>query len=190
VVVLDRVFEEEVAALISGNVFHGAPDDRATAMANIKPRLRMTTLYAFANESRRLVVGTGNRSEDALGYFTKYGDGGVDVLPIADLVKGEVRALARHLGVPAEIVDRTPTAGLWLGQTDEGELGVTYTQIEDYLREFDAMLEGWHGGSEREVHGELAKRSDGHRRISELALAAAHKNSSPPVFPARERLRG
>jgi NAD+ synthase len=187
-VVLDRVFDEEIAALISANVFHGPADARAVAMANIKPRLRMTTLYAFANENKRLVVGTGNRSEDALGYFTKHGDGGVDLLPLADLVKSEVRALARHLGVPDRIVDRIPTAGLWLGQTDEEEMGVTYAQIEEYLREFDFMLEGWHGGSEREVHEALAKKDAGHARIAGMAISAAHKNSYPPVFPAREIL--
>jgi NAD+ synthase len=189
VVILDSVFDAQVQALIEGGVFRGMPDARAVAMANVKPRLRMVTLYAFANENKRLVAGTGNRSEDALGYFTKYGDGGVDILPIADLVKREVRLLARHLGIPKEIVDRIPTAGLWLGQTDEGEMGVTYDQIESYLREFDEILEGWHGGSARDVHETLGKRSTDYRRISEMCLAAAHKTSYPPVFPAREMLR-
>ena len=189
VVVLDRVFDEEIGALIAGGVFRGMPDARATAMANVKPRLRMMTLYAFANENRRLVAGTGNRSEDALGYFTKYGDGGVDILPIADLVKREVRQLARHLGVPKEIVDRIPTAGLWLGQTDEGEMGVTYDQIESYLRDFDETLEGWHGGSAFDVHELLAKRGEANAKISAMVMAAGHKNAYPPVFAAREMLR-
>src|SRR5206468_6303170 len=87
-------------------------------LANIKPRLRMTTLYFLANSLNYLVAGTGNRSELAIGYFTKYGDGGVDLLPIANLVKSQVKALARDLDVPQAIIDRTPTAGLWLGQTD------------------------------------------------------------------------
>ena len=101
--------------------------------ANIKPRLRMTSLYFIANSLNYLVAGTGNRSELTLGYFTKYGDGGCDVLPIAGLFKSEVRAMARELGVPAPIIDKAPSAGLWIGQTDEAEMGFTYEMLEDYL---------------------------------------------------------
>jgi NAD+ synthase len=79
-------------------------------------------------------VGTGNRCELALGYYTKYGDGGVDLLPLGSLVKSEVRALARDVGVPARVIDKPPSAGLWIGQTDEGEMGFTYAELEDYLR--------------------------------------------------------
>ena len=105
------------------------------ARANIKPRLRMTTLYFVANRLNSLVVGTGNRSELAVGYFTKHGDGGVDVLPLGNLLKSEVRVLARELGVPAPIIDKVPSAGLWVGQTDEGEMGFTYAELEAYLTE-------------------------------------------------------
>src|SRR5438046_2702220 len=80
-------------------------------------------------------AGTGNKSELSIGYFTKYGDGGVDILPLANLVKSDVRALARELNVPQAIVDRTPTAGLWLGQTDESEMGFTYDELERYLED-------------------------------------------------------
>ena len=80
-----------------------------------------------------LVVGTGNRSELAMGYFTKYGDGGVDILPLGDLLKSEVKQLAEELGVPREIVDKAPSAGLWAGQTDEGEMGITYTELDKVL---------------------------------------------------------
>ena len=104
-------------------------------IANIKPRLRMTTLYFFANTINYLVAGTGNRSELSIGYFTKYGDGGADVLPLAHLVKSEVRALARELNVPPAIIERTPSAGLWLGQTDEEDMGFTYADLERYLEE-------------------------------------------------------
>src|SRR3954471_17702830 len=104
-------------------------------LANIKPRLRMTTLYFLANSLNYLVAGTGNRSELSIGYFTKYGDGGVDSLPIGHLVKSEVRALARELNVPAAIVERTPSAGLWMGQTDEEDMGFTYADLEQYLDE-------------------------------------------------------
>ena len=101
--------------------------------ANIKPRLRMATLYSIAQQNGYLVCGGGNRDEIMYGYFTKYGDSGVDLLPMSDLLKGEVKALALHLGVPPDIIKRPPTAGLWEGQTDECEMGVTYEQLDNYL---------------------------------------------------------
>jgi NAD+ synthase len=111
-----------------------SPDIRARVpLANVKPRLRMATLYFVANSLNYLVVGTGNRSELTIGYFTKYGDGGVDLLPIGDLVKSDVRALAKDLDVPQPIIDKAPSAGLWLGQTDEAEMGFTYADLERYL---------------------------------------------------------
>jgi NAD+ synthase len=102
-------------------------------LANVKPRLRMTTLYFVANALNYLVVGTGNRSELTIGYFTKYGDGGVDLLPLATLLKSEVRAMAKELGVPDSIIEKAPSAGLWLGQADEDEMGFTYAELENYL---------------------------------------------------------
>ncbi|MBE3033414.1 MAG: NAD(+) synthase [Actinobacteria bacterium] len=108
------------------------PESRL-ATANLKPRLRMTTLYAFANQLGYRVLGTGNRSELAVGYFTKYGDGGVDLLPLGSLVKSEVRDLARSLGVPARIITKPPSAGLWADQTDEAEMGLTYEELDAYL---------------------------------------------------------
>jgi NAD+ synthase len=104
-------------------------------LANVKPRLRMSALYYIANAMNYLVAGTGNRSELTIGYFTKYGDGGVDVLPIGHLLKSEVRALARALEVPASIIEKPASAGLWLGQTDEEEMGFTYADLESYLTE-------------------------------------------------------
>ena len=102
-------------------------------IANVKPRLRMTTLYFVANSLNYLVAGTGNRSELTIGYFTKHGDGGVDLLPIGHLSKSQVRAFARELGVPQPIIDKPPSAGLWVGQTDEDEMGFTYAELEKYL---------------------------------------------------------
>ena len=104
-------------------------------LANIKPRLRMTALYFLANSLDYLVAGTSNRSELAIGHFTKHGDGGSDLLPIGHLLKSEVRALAREMHVPPAIVDRAPGAGLWLGQTDEEEMGFSYADLERYLDE-------------------------------------------------------
>ena len=102
-------------------------------LANVKPRLRMTTLYFVANTLNYMVVGTGNRSELSIGYFTKYGDGGVDLLPIGNMLKSEVRAAARALEVPEPVIEKAPSAGLWLGQTDEAEMGFSYAELEDYL---------------------------------------------------------
>ena len=102
-------------------------------LVNVKPRLRMATLYFVANTLNYMVVGTGNRSELSIGYFTKYGDGGVDLLPIGNMLKSEVRAAARALGVPDPVIEKAPSAGLWLGQTDEAEMGFSYAELEDYL---------------------------------------------------------
>ncbi len=158
VVVLDAAHDALVAALRASDHF----TDHHLAMANLKPRLRMTTLYFCANRLNRLVAGTGNRSEAYVGYFTKYGDGGVDVLPIGDLTKAEVRALARHLRVPQAIVDRTPTAGLWPGQTDEDEMGLTYETLDAYLR------------------GEAVP-AEARARIDRLHAASEHKRRFPPI---------
>ncbi|MHA3801911.1 NAD(+) synthase [Mycoplasma sp. VS30B] len=103
------------------------------AIANIKPRLRMTTLYAKAQDKNALVLGTDNLDETYIGYFTKYGDGGVDLLPISRLTKGEVHFLAGLLNVPQEIITKAPSAGLWENQTDEAELGFSYAQLDFYL---------------------------------------------------------
>lgn len=101
--------------------------------ANIRPRLRMTYLYQLAQLGSRFVVGTGNMAERTVGYFTKWGDGACDFNPMAMLTKQEVYILARYLGVPDSIIDKKPSAGLWDGQTDEDELGMTYDQIDAYL---------------------------------------------------------
>jgi NAD+ synthase len=103
------------------------------AAANIKPRLRMITLYAIAQTRGYLVCGTGNKDELTVGYYTKFGDGGCDFMPLADLTKGEVRAVARGLHIPQAIIDKAPSAGLWEGQTDEKEMGLTYDVIDAYL---------------------------------------------------------
>lgn len=102
------------------------------SLANTRSRLRMTTLYYFASQERFLVAGTGNKVEDfGVGFYTKYGDGGVDVSPIADLMKSEVRELAAHLGVHDSIVHAAPTDGLWDdNRTDEDQLGATYDELE------------------------------------------------------------
>lgn len=144
------------------------PGERSLACANVKPRLRMTTLYAFANHQGYRVVGTGNRSELSVGYFTKYGDGGVDLLPLGGLTKTRVRDLAQHLGVPRRIIDKPPSAGLWEAQTDEGEMGMTYEQL-------DAYLEG---------------RDDAVRmKVEAMRAASEHKRRPPEVAPLPEAMQ-
>jgi NAD+ synthase len=135
--------------------------------ANLKPRLRMASLYFIANSLNYLVAGTGNRSEITLGYFTKYGDGGVDVLPIGNLLKSEVRTLARELGVPDRIIAKPPTAGLWVGQTDEAEMGFSYETLETYLKDGP-------GAVPRHVAD----------RIAQLQRTSDHKRELPPIAPA------
>lgn len=107
-------------------------------MANIKPRLRMTALYFYAARRKALVLGTLNRCELLVGYYTKYGDGGVDLLPLANLLKREVRELAEYLGVPQPIIDKQPSAGLWEGHNDEVEMGISYQDIDCYLLSGDS----------------------------------------------------
>ena len=103
------------------------------AISNIAPRLRMTTLYAIAHAENRLVAGTGNKCEIFMGYFTKWGDGAADFNPIADLTVSEVFAFLDYLNAPESIRSKAPSAGLFEGQTDEAEMGVTYAAIERYM---------------------------------------------------------
>lgn len=159
----------DITAATSAERGHGfAPDaSRAKlALANIKPRLRMTTLYSIGTPLNFLVTGTGNKSEITIGYYTKYGDGGVDLLPIGALVKREVRELARELGVPARIIDKPPSAGLWAGQTDESEMGFTYEELERFIDEGPAGVPDATAA-----------------RIQRLAAASDHKRALPPVAP-------
>jgi NAD+ synthase len=121
---------------VYNNFLKALPSAVGLARGNLKPRLRMSTLYYFANKLNYLVCGTGNKSELLVGYFTKYGDGGVDILPIADLFKRQVCNLAQELKIPQSIITKPPTAGLWQGQTDEGEMGITYNELDDILDKF------------------------------------------------------
>jgi len=158
-VVLNAVLDTLLEVLPNGE---GAPSLSRLAESNLKVRFRMITLYYFANQLSYLVVGSSNRSELSVGYFTKYGDGGSDILPLGSLVKGQVRELARFLGVPQPIIDKPPSAGLWEGQTDEEELGFSYQKLDQYL------LTG-------EASDELR------RKIESRIAASAHKRLPPPV---------
>lgn len=133
------------------------------AKANLKPRIRMMTLYYFAQEMGYLVCGTGNKSELHVGYFTKHGDSGVDLLPLADFVKEEVFELARLLDIPTEIIEKPPSAGLWENQTDEKEMGLTYKQLDHYIRTGEGP-------------DQIREKIDRMNKISE------HKRNYPPSY--------
>ncbi|HNX28581.1 MAG TPA: NAD+ synthase [Syntrophomonadaceae bacterium] len=130
--------------------------------ANIKPRLRMITLYYSAQSRNYLVVGTSNKSEISIGYSTKYGDSGVDLQLLGDLFKKEVYELAKYLEIPDVIIQKPPSAGLWPDQTDENEMGITYEQLDRYLET---------GEGEPEVIS----------RIQKMMKASEHKRQMPPI---------
>jgi NAD+ synthase len=129
-------------------------------LANIKARSRMIVLYQYAKADKRLVVGTSNKSELLVGYFTKFGDGAADLEPIGDLYKTEVRQLAKDIGIPDKIIKKAPSAGLWKGQTDEGDMGITYERL-------DAILFGIELGL---VEKEIAERAE--TTVKEVAKIA------------------
>jgi NAD+ synthase len=160
VVVLDTILD----ALLEGLADDGVESALGrTAKSNLKARLRMLSLYYFANRLGYTVVGSGNRCELAVGYFTKYGDGGVDIMPLGNLVKEQVRELARFLDIPQPIIDKPPSAGLWPGQTDEDEMGISYEALDRYL-----------------LTGEAP---DGLREKIKARMAAnVHKRLPPPVI--------
>lgn len=159
-VVLDSLYDRFSELLPSG---------KRLALANLKARLRMATLYYFANNLNYLVVGTGNKSEISVGYFTKYGDGGCDILPLGDLLKTEVRKLARVLELPEEIINRVPSAGLWGGQTDEEEMGLRYEDLDEIISAIEA---GKRSLTPKEVVA----------RVKRLIEASQHKRSPVAVF--------
>jgi NAD+ synthase len=127
----EEIFSNAKQAILDKNEWN--ENQAKLGDANLRARLRMSTLYAVANNYNYLVVGTDNAAEWHLGYFTKYGDGGVDCVPIANLTKGEVNEWATRVGVPHEILTKAPSAGLWEGQTDEAEMGTTYAMVDLYL---------------------------------------------------------
>ncbi len=131
-------------------VFPSSIQDDLT-LANTRSRLRMLTLYAFASHNKMLVAGTGNKVEDfGVGFYTKYGDGGVDISPIADLMKSEVYAIGKELGIIQGIIDAPPTDGLWEdNRTDENQIGADYDELENAMK-FDEKNENEAGLSKRE----------------------------------------
>jgi len=127
---LDPVYDSLAVILGADPAAEERPD---LALANLKARMRMLVLYYHANRSRYLVAGTGNRSQLSIGHFTKFGDGGADLMPLGHLVKSEVVEVAGCLGVPQTVIDKPPSADTWRGHTDEAELGFTYEQLEQFV---------------------------------------------------------
>ena len=149
--------------------------DNKCLLGNCMARCRMTVLYDQAKLANRLVMGTSNKSELLVGYFTKFGDGGADFCPIGDLYKTEVRQLARKIGVPEKLTQKVPSACLWEGQTDEGELGICYDEL-------DVVLFGIENGMELE---DIARQNmipeEKVEMVWKLHLSSTHKRKMPLI---------
>ena len=169
---LDKTIQTFAKALPGGgNLVYG----------NLKPRLRMAALYYFANLKKGMVIGTTNRTELEIGYFTKYGDGGVDIEPIADLFKSEIYAMAKRLKVPTEIIETAPTAALWPGQTDEKELGLSYFQLDTALK---LLAQGFLPDEVCRLANIDPKKM---QKILDRKKKNIHKFSMPPVLKLKEK---
>lgn len=161
-VILDPIYDSLLAAVSLPDI----ADDKVKrlACANLIPRLRMSILYYIANQRLYLVVGTSNKSEITVGYYTKYGDGSSDIIPLGNLTKSQVRRLATHLKIPQQIIDKPPSAGLWSGQTDESEMGITYEQLDTYI-----------------AYGKGGEEICNH--IEAMVKATSHKRKPAPIPP-------
>jgi len=147
---------------------------------NLRARIRMTILYYYANLKNLLVCGTGDKSEILLGYFTKYGDGAADLLPIADLYKTQVRGLARKLDLPKSIVEKPSSPRLWPGQMAEKELGATYDEIDQILYLYVEL-----GKKVDEIIDQTGIESEKVRSIVERFRKSEHKRRLPPIAKIR-----
>jgi NAD+ synthase len=158
---------------IKKQIVNGLPKNKM-ARANLLVRLRMLLLYYYATVMNRLVLGTGDKSEMMLGYFTKYGDGGADLFPIADLYKTEVRSLAQYLGIPAKIIDKKSSARLWKGQTTEEEIGIKYEEIDKILEHIEESNTHLLSNSDQLNEDNVSK-------IKSMLEKNEHKQDMPPI---------
>lgn len=145
------------------------------ALANIKARTRMILLFEYANMTRSLVCGASNKSEILVGYFTKYGDGGVDIMPIGDLYKTQVRKLAEYLKVPGELISKPPTAGLIKGQTDEKELQISYKDLDKILAGLEQKIDI------EEITNIVGVNKSDVERIKKMRIRSQHKRRMPLI---------
>jgi len=165
---LSSVYEEIMK--ITANVL----ESNTLATANLKARLRMVTWYFTAqSKGSYLIGGTGNRTELVIGYFTKYGDGGVDIEPLGGLYKCEVREIAKKLNIPENIINKPPSAGLWEGQTDEGEIGMKYDLLDEIIYRLDYNLD-LNGLNKSDIE-----------RVKEMMRSSKHKLKMPPSYEIR-----
>lgn len=146
--------------------------EQKLALGNLKARLRMIILYYHSNALDGLVVGTGNKSELTIGYFTKFGDGAADIFPIGDLYKTQVREMAKYLDLPDEIIEKKPSAGLWEGQTDEAEIGYSYSEIDETL---DVLKENGISVAREKFDDELVN------DLLEMKKESHHKREKPSI---------
>lgn len=161
--------EELYRDILHADVPEGSDARLQLARANVRPRSRMITNYYLANLSRGIVVGTGNKTEYLIGYFTKYGDGGIDIAPLVDLYKFEVRAIAKAIGVPETVITRPPSAGLWEGQTDESEIGISYADLDTTLLVIEK-------GDTSHIDPELLA------KVQRKIATSGHKRTAVPAF--------
>ncbi len=146
------------------------------AWMNVKPRLLQTYLYFFANKKEYLVCGAGNKSELMIGYFTKYGDGGVDILPIGDVYKTHVFQLAKHLKLPKSFLNKPPSAGLSEGQTDEAEIGMSYAELDSILYGLELFQ------TEEQIHEHTKISLSDIKKIRRMIYRSEHKRRGPIIF--------
>ncbi len=147
------------------------PEHHQIALGNVKARLRMLILYYYANLNNYLVCGTGNKTELTLGYFTKYGDGACDILPLGDLYKFEVKEIAKILHISEKIINKVPSAGLWHGQTDEEEIGFSYEEMDKTLQEI----------AECRIHGNCAE------KLQAMIEQSEHKRRPPKICYLKDK---
>ena len=176
VIEIDPLVESVVDADPGAETDLTEDDDIEVAVGNLRARMRAVLAYFVANRNQGFVVGTGNRSEAAVGYFTKYGDGAVDCHPIGNLYKQQVRQLATHVGVPDDLAAKTASAELWEAQTDEGELGIGYDTLDSILAlHIDGPLSVSATANTIAVDEEIVE------SVRTLYEASEHKRNAPPA---------
>jgi len=164
--------------------FQRFPSDNRLLIGNKCARERMAVLYDFSARQRALVVGTSNKSELLVGYSTQFGDAAAAFMPLGDLYKTQIYQLARHLRIPEEIIAKPPTADLWPGQTDEGEIGVSYRTLDEILYR---MIDQRHGEAELRTLGYPLKTV---RRIKQMIIRSQFKRTMPPIAKINPRTIG
>ena len=161
------------------------PQNDKLGIGNIKARTRMILLHSFAHLKKGLVIGTGDKSEITIGYFTKFGDGGVDILPIGDLYKSQVRQIASNMNLPSGIYEKPPSPGLWSGQTAEGEMGMSYFLMDQILfRRFDLWKD------EESIAKELRIRLTQVKKLIDQVKLTQHKRCPAEIFKVSFRSHG